>query len=267
MPLHAKYVALQDQLDRNAFRRPLYLESSESPGLVKGDIYAVMAAPFAQAGSVLGTARDWCQVLMLHINTKDCRVSRKPSGTQLSLWVGTKDDQPPEEASRLDFAYSTPVNTPRYLNVKLRADDGPMGTRDYRIELEAIPLPGGRTFLRLSYSYGYGLFGRLAMEAYLATAGRNKVGFTEIAGQAGEPPRLVGGVRGVIERNTMRYYLAIDVSLAALSTAPQARFEKRIRDWFTAAEAYPRQLHEMELEPYLEMKRKEIVRLPVDPGG
>jgi hypothetical protein len=36
--------------------------------------------------------------------------------------------------------------------------------------------------------------------------------------------------------------------------------EKRLRDWFAAAERYPRQLHEMEQDEYLDMKRKEHLR-------
>jgi hypothetical protein len=64
----------------------------------------------------------------------------------------------------------------------------------------------------------------------------------------------------VVERNTMRYYLAIEAFLGALAAPPQARFEKRLRDWFAAAERYPRQLHEMEQGEYLDMKRKERLR-------
>ena len=56
------------------------------------------------------------------------------------------------------------------------------------------------------------------------------------------------------------------VFLGALSTSPQGRFEKRIRDWYMAVEGYPRQLHEIELDQYLEMKRRESVRLAADPA-
>jgi hypothetical protein len=264
-PLLARYVALREQLERNAFQQPLYLDSSETPGVVRGDVYAVTATPFDKAGAVLGSAGDWCQILMLHVNNKDCRVSKSGAGTVLTLWIGARYDQPLADASRLDFAHSVVIQTPRYLEVRLSADEGPIGTRDYRIELEAVPLPNGRTFVHLGYSYGYGMLGRLAMQAYLATTGKGKVGFTVLGVQADDQPRYVAGLRGVVERNTMRYYLAIDAFLGALSTEPQARFEKRIRDWYRAAERYPRQLHEMEAEAYLEMKRRENGRPPAGP--
>ena len=44
----------------------------------------------------------------------------------------------------------------------MSADEGPLGTRDYRLVLEAAPLDGGRTFLHLSYAYAYGTIARLA---------------------------------------------------------------------------------------------------------
>jgi hypothetical protein len=67
-------------------------------------------------------------------------------------------------------------------------------------------------------------------------------------------------MRGLVERNTMRYYLAIESNIGALSAPPQARLEKSLRDWFAAIEAYPRQLHELEQDEYLAMKRKEYSR-------
>jgi hypothetical protein len=118
----------------------------------------------------------------------------------------------------------------------------------------------GRTFIHVSYAYGFGTVGRLALQVYLGTIGRSKVGFTVAGTQADGRPLHIGGMRGVVERNTMRYYLAIEAFLGALSTPPLARMEKRLRDWFAAAERYPRQLHEMEQDEYLDMKRKEHLR-------
>jgi hypothetical protein len=86
------------------------------------------------------------------------------------------------------------------------------------------------------------------------------------SGPGSGPPGLVGGVRGVMERNTMRYYLAIEAFLGALAAPPQARFEKRIRDWFAASERYPLQLHELDRAEYLGMKRVENLRQQAAPG-
>jgi hypothetical protein len=124
-----------------------------------------------------------------------------------------------------------------------------------------MPLDNGGTFIHLTYSYRYGLAGQLAMQTYLATIGLGKVGFTVVGTQSSGSPRYIGGMRGVAERNTMRYYLAIEAFLGNLSAPPQTRLEQSLRDWFAAIERYPRQLHELEQNEYLDMKRREHLRL------
>ena len=141
------------------------------------------------------------------------------------------------------------------------ADTGPFSTRDYRIQLQAIPLAGGsQTFLHLRYSYGIGIAARLAMQGYLATLGSGKVGFTR-AGSG-----YIGGMRGAVERNTMRYYLAIDAYLASLAAPPAQQRAKRLDTWFDATEQYARQLHEVERADYLAMKQSEFRRMGAAAG-
>lgn len=217
---------MQERLGHNQFQRPLHLESREAPGEVAGDIYALLDSAFEAAGTALSIPDDWCDILILHANTKTCRVASGSPGTVLSLWIGTKHDQPLAEAFRVNFAYHVRARSANYLRVALSAGAGPMSTRDYRIVLEAVPLENGRTFIHLAYSYGYGVFGRLAMQTYLATAGRSKVGFTIVGAQPDGRLRHIGGLRGVVERNTMRYYLAIEAFLGA-SAAPM----RRIKCW------------------------------------
>jgi hypothetical protein len=131
--------------------------------------------------------------------------------------------------------------------------------------MEAAALEGGQTFLHFSYSYAYGLAGRLAMKAYLATTGRGKVGFTIIEQQAGAEPEYIRGVRGLVERNTMRYYLAIDAYLGAVAAPPGEQLEQRLETWFASTERYPRQLSEVERTAYLDMKRREYERQQTAP--
>ncbi len=258
--LRAKYAGLRDQLANNPFNKPLVLDSRESAEDVAGDIYALVDHPFAAAAAALSTAGDWCEILILHVNTKYCRASGGTQGSVLNVSVGRKYDQPLEDAHRVAFLHRVAARNADYLHVELSAAEGPFSTRNYRIVFEAVPVDGGRTFIRLSYSYAFGVAGRLAMQAYLATIGSGKVGFTVAGTQSDGQPRYIGGMRGVVERNTMRYYLAIEAFLGALSLPPQSRLEKRLRDWFAAAERYPRQLHEMGRDEYLRMKRKEYLR-------
>jgi len=263
--LGAKYAALRTQLSNNQFQKPLYLDSSESSDSVSGDVYAVVDHPFATAAAALSGVDDWCEILFLHLNTKSCRASAGDQGSVLNVRIGKKYDQPVDQAYRVEFSHRVGAHTSAYLQVQLSADQGPLGTRDYRIVLEAVPVEKGRTFIHLSYSYGFGMMGKLAMQIYLGTTGKDKVGFTVTGTQPDGQPMHIGGMRGVVERNSMRYYLAIEAFLGSLPAPPQAQLEKRLRDWFAAVERYPRQLHEMEQGEYLEMKRKEYLRQQAGP--
>ena len=269
----ARYEALRGQFAASPFKRPLVLESQQGSNDVSGDVYAVVAHPFAQVNAALGGAETWCDILMLHLNTKYCRVQRADGSVTLQMNVGKKFDQPLGDSYRLTFAWRAAVQRADFLKVNLTADTGPLSTRDYRITLEAMPLDGGNTFVHLSYAFGFSVTGRLAMKAYLATIGRNKVGFTVLGKDARGQPVYVDGIRGLVERNTMRYHLAVEAYLGASTlamasaSAARAQFEKRIADWFTAAELYPRQLHEMEQREYLDMKRREYQRQQADAGS
>lgn len=252
---------LTQQLKHNPFQRQLFLVSTESASRLKGDIYAVVDYPFATVNGALNDPKrgpaNWCDVLMLHLNTKSCGASADNLGSLLSVNIGRKVEQALADTYRVQFNYRTAVASPEYFRVELEADSGPLRTKDYRIVLEAVAIPGNRTFLHLTYAYSYGMAGRMAMQTYLATVGSDKIGFTPTGGPATSPTGYIGGVRGALERNAMRYYLAIDAYLGALSSAPDTRQEMRMTTWFDATERYARQLHEVERPEYMQMKRKE----------
>ena len=255
-----RHAELREALASNAFRRPLVLESSEASGDFKGEVHAVIAQPFAVVGPALQGMEQWCEVLILHLNVKGCQSRGTGAAATLSLAVGRKFDQPIAQAFKIDFAYRVVVSRPDYLQVTLAADAGPMDTRNYRLAFEAIPLDATSSFVHMSYAYGYGLAARLAMATYLATIGRDKVGFGIVGRQVDGTPVYRNDMRGAVERNTMRYFLAIEAYLGATGASAAQRSEQRLRDWFDAIERYPRQLHELEREEYLAMKRRELAQ-------
>jgi hypothetical protein len=256
--LQAKFEAVKSQFDKNAFGRPLVLESTEASGQLSGNIFALVDHPFDQVSAALVKPAVWCDVLMLHLNTKYCAVRGGGAATKLAVSVGRKFDQPLSDAQRIDFVWQPPVSAADYMSARLSADQGPLSTRDYRIEFEATPLPNGKTFIHLAYAYAYGTAARIAMQGYLSTLGSDKVGFSAKDKDASGQPIPVGGVLGVVERNTMRYYLAID---AYLDSPAEADLPKRLAQWFDSTERYARQLHEMDRDEYLQMKRNEYKRL------
>lgn len=255
--LKARYAELRPRLASNPFGEPLHLESSDKHGKLQSDVYATIDHPFAVAGPALQDVRHWCDILILHQNVKSCSASTRPAGDALRLTIGRKFDRPQADAYPLEFLFRVASTAPDYLHATLHADKGPMGTSRYRIDLEVVALDDGRSFMHLAYSYAYGTAASMAMEAYLATIGRDKVGFTIVGRKPDGQPVYGGGTRGVVERNTMRYYLAIEAYLAALATPPAGQLEKRLSGWYAGVERYPAQLHELERDEYLAMKRKE----------
>jgi hypothetical protein len=258
--LRAKYSQVRDQLRSNPYQRPIVIESAEEGDTLKGDVYAVLNYPYETLSKSLQQPGDWCSILILPFNTKYCAPAQNGNGTTLAVRIGRKADQPVNEAYRIDFGLRQVAAGADYFESRLTAGQGPVGTRDYRITLEAVPLDAKRTFMHLSYAYGYGGMGRFAMQAYLNTAGANKVGFS-VAGKDGSgEPIYIGGVRGAIERNVMRYYLAVDAHLASLSAPPEEQLDKRLQTWFDSTERYARQLHEMDKSQYMALKKGEFGR-------
>lgn len=258
--LRQRHAALAPQLARNPYGRPMHIESTQSANDLKGEVYAIVDHPFATLDRELRGAAQWCDILILHLNVKHCRASGNAPNSVLAVSIGKKHDQALADAHRVNFEYQLASATPDYLKIMLNAKEGPLGTRDYRILVEAIPLDAGRSFVHMSYAYGYGLAARLAMQGYLGTLGSGKVGFSVVDRRPDGQPVYVDNVRGVVERNTMRYYLALDAYLASLAAPPAERQERRLREWFAATERHARQLRELDQQQYLAMKRKEIQR-------
>ena len=264
--LRARHAGLGDALANNEFKRPIVLASSERSDSLQGDIDARIDQPFATVGPALQGVGHWCDILILHLNVKQCRSADSKGPDALQLVIGQKHDQSLDEAYRFAFSYDVVASRADYLQVQLKADEGPLGTSGYRIVLEVAPLDAKRSIVHMSYAYRYGVAARLAMQGYLATVGRNKVGFSVVGSTPDGQPLHIAGTRGVIERNTMRYYLAIEAYLGALSLPPAQQFEKRLADWQSGVERYPVQLRELERSDYLAMKREQVRRQPAAGG-
>ena len=255
--LYARYQELLPQLEHNPFGRAMQIESVQTDSSLTGAVSAVVQHPLAKVQSGLTLPLDWCKLLMLHINTQFCRIAAQPPGAVLKVGMGQKSVGPLAPVYPVEFEFRVVAASADYFEVRLSADHGPLATHDYRLAFAAVRLDDNRSFLRLSYSYGFGFAGRLAMQGYLATGGRNKIGFTVDGSAADGRPTYIGGTRGVVERNAMRYYLAIDVHLDSYAVPAPEQFEYAVNRWFDATERFARQLHELDRAAYLAKKRAE----------
>lgn len=236
-------------LARSPLQRPVLLDSRETADGLQGDVYAVIDQPVEALHAAFNTPAHWCDVLLLHVNNRRCRAGRADDQPQITLGIVRRYDKPAIEAFDLTFGFRVAQVSPEHLEVKLHAASGPFGTSNYRILLEAVRLDAGRSFVHFSYSYDQNMMVAMAVQAYLATFGASKVGFTEVGKLADGKPAYIAGTRGLVERNAMRYFLALEAFLGSPDD------EARRSAWFNATERYPRQLREVERETYLGLKR------------
>ena len=254
--LLAKYPSIKTKLAHNQFGAPIYLESAETDSAVRVDMYGILNQPFQVVSHTLHAPANWCDITSLHINIKACTLKKSSGQPLLTLYSGRKFYQPPADTYPLKLKFHLVSQQPKYLEIALAADEGPLRTKDHRIRLQATPLDSRRTLVHFSYSYSQGPVARMAIKSYFSTIARDKVGFSTVVGKGGKP-QLVHGVRGAIERNTVRYYLALQIYIDTLKYPPAQRFEQRISRWYDLTARYPRQLKEVEKSEYLANKRLE----------
>ncbi len=255
--LHHKYLKIEAALLKNPFNMPLYVESREDDYKAAVDVYGIVQHSFEIVGSMLEIPATWCDVALLHINDKACTYVMSGQAWHLTLYSGRKFYQPPEDAHQLNYVFRVRAQHHDYLALQLIAAQGPLSTKNHKIDAEMIPLDKDRTLIHLSYTFGYGHLGRMAMKGYFATIGRSKIGFSTVSTDDRGNPVYVGGIKGAIERNVVRYYCAILSYLDGLKYPREQQFEKRISRWFDLTDQHKRQLHELEKDKYISNKRLE----------
>lgn len=258
--LHAKRAELQPQLRSNGFGEPLVLGSQEVSDRLEGDVYAEVAHPLAAVQASVRSAAAICEILILHLNVRSCAPAEGAAGEGVSLLAGPKRATGPGVQYRMDYAVRHEAADASHLRVTLSAAQGPMSTTDYRLVFEAVPIDEGHSFVHFGYAYSAGRLARMAMGVYLATAGRDKIGFTVEGVDASGRPKYVRGERAAVERNVMRYYLALQAYHSVTAGSRDERLQARQRAWFALTERHKAQLHEYDLAEYLREKRDDLAR-------
>ena len=250
--LQARYVQLLPRMAASPFDRPLAVDSGETDGVMHGEIHGELAHPFPVLARRLTQAAAWCDVVVLHINVKGCGAH----GGIVTVYSGRKTYEPLDRAYALRYGFRVAAQRPDYLRVELAADSGPLGTRDYALVLEATPV-GERTFVSLRYAFRPSAGSRLATASYLATLGSGKAGFTVVGKRRDGSPEWVAGVRGIVERNAMRNFLALDAWLETCDAPAADRALRRLERMAALTDRYPTQLVEMPAAEYVAIKQRE----------
>ena len=229
------------------------LASTEQDDLLSAEVNSILHTPFETVAAALSQASNWCQVLPLHFNIKACTYENQKEGEVLTIYSGRKIYEHTEDSYEMAYQFEIVRKDDSQLSLLLKADHGPMSTSDYRIELEVLRVEEG-TLLHIHSSYRPSWLSSVLTSTYLSTVGRNKVGFSRIE-EEGES-RPVQGIKGIIERNVMRYQLAIKAFLDTQSLPEATRHEVTLISWFTQNDSYPH-LPELDQAAPLEILREE----------
>ena len=248
-----KYHTIEKELQKSSLAIPFFIESSVSKNASHVDIYGSIKHPFDIVQHELLVPTNWCEILLPHLNVRACTYKKVNDTWLLNIYNITKFSEPLEDAYQMKFKYRVSELQARYFDISLAAPGGPFHTKDHQFGLEAIPLDKGSTFIHLRYSYGYSPLAYLLMKLF----GGGKVGFSVTGTDGDGNPVYVGGLRGLVERDVVCYYLAILAYLDTLKIPAEQRFEKRISQWYDLASRFKKQLLEMENEEYLTYKRQD----------
>ena len=257
-PLIEHYQELQTELSQSVFGSPIVLRSDTSKHHAEGEVFAVLDTPIAELQALLSQPRHWCELAILHINVKTCTFRSKQNKEKLTFYVGRQYYQEPSQAYPLEYHFEKLENSNHHLYVNLTSVDGPFGTHDYLISLEAVPIDEQHSFIRFQYRYHFGWLARVAMSTYLSTIARHKVGFTVIGTDIAGNPDYVKGMQGVVERNAIRYIYAIQAMLDTSKLPADERQQQGFARWYTLISRHPRQLVEYTQEEYFERKKEEL---------
>lgn len=250
------YHELQEAARHGPFGLPLQVRSEERESLVSAEIRGIVDHPFETLGATFVQPGSWCDFLFLNPNIKTCTFQGSAQDAHLTLYIGTRNYRSPEAATQQPYRFQVRSHQPQYAAISLGASEGLLGTRAHRFEFEAAGV-SGKTVVALRSSYEPSALSRLVTTVYLATLGRNKIGFSRQQSGDGTEAGYVRGVQGLIERSVMRYYLALNAFLDTHELPADGQIEARLTRTYDLMDRYPAQLRQMDKAEYLDIKRRE----------
>jgi hypothetical protein len=254
--LSSYYHDLQEAARLGPFGLPLQVHSEERPNLVSAEIRGIVDHPFETLGATFVQPAPWCDFLFLNPNIKACTFQGHAQEILLTLYIGTRNYRSPEAARQQPYRFLVRARQSQYAAISLSASEGLLGTKAHLFEFEAASV-AGKTVVALRSSYEPSALSRLVTAIYLATLGRDKIGFSRQQSGNGAEAGYVRGVQGMIERGVMRYYLALKAFLDTQQLPASRQFEARLNTLYDLMEMYPAQLRQMEKAEYLDIKRRE----------
>jgi hypothetical protein len=236
---------------------PIRLESDQEDDAVMVRIDAILDHSFQRVAQEFRSPMAWCESLFLHLIVKACVHHGAADRSGIELYIGRKRFQRPENAYRMELDFRVQAADEDYLAVELEGARGPYGIRNYHMTLEAVPLDRDRTLIHVRHSVDHGALAGAVLNVYLRFTGGDRIGFTMVGEDDAGRPIYINGRQGVIERNVMRFYLAVQAYLESLEAPEDERLEAHMVRWFELTERYPEQLRDLNQDSYLRQKALE----------
>lgn len=253
--LMSQYKTMIPQLSESPFRAPVWVSSHMEDGHLEGDVYALLATSYETTANALDRVDVWCDLLQLDMIVKGCVYENTPH-TSMTVYLGDVGYQPMSEAHHIKYSFKVEVSKKGYTRLHLDTEKGPLGTANYNIVVEMMSVDAG-TFFKAHVDLDTSWSTRLALSAYFATLGRNKVGFSHSDEGKDEDTAYIGGLQGLIERSAMRQFLSLKAYFSTRNVAVQERYMARLAAWHDGTLEYERQLYEMDRESYIRIKQHE----------
>ena len=248
-----KYHELEKELEKNYGPVPFHVESSANKNASQVDIYGIIKYPFEIVQNKLLVPTNWCDIVLPHLNVRACTYKKVNDTWLLNIYNVDKSSEPLEDAYQMKFVYRLSALQPAYFGLALTAHEGPFHTRDHQFGLEAVPLVKDITFIHFRYSFGYSAFGYFLMKIFVGS----RTGFSIIGTDSDGNPVNTGGMRGLVERDVVYYYLAILAYLDTLKAPSDQRFDMQTSQWYDLTARFKKQLFEMKKEEYLADKSQD----------
>ena len=194
--LRNQYRELREHAQSGPFGLPLSVQSEDRDDQVSAEVYGIIEHPVETVKAALSSPASWCEFAPLHLNVKACTFQTQSHETLLTLYLGQKYYQTPERASSQVYQFTVHAVEPDFMSVGLSAPKGLFGSTAHRFELEAAGVDG-RTVVVLRSSYVPSVVTRVMTAIYLATVGRNRVGFSREDTRAGHITAICEGIQGV----------------------------------------------------------------------
>ena len=250
------YAVAKPVLDDSSQENPFYLQAKIVKYRQTGEAAMYFEQPLSELADSLSDISNWCDVLILHLNTKACTYNLNKSGENtLTIYLGRKFYQDPDDAFVMKYRFQT-ERQDNYFSALITAKKGPLGTSDYRIQLEVADMEG-KTFGRFLVSQKHSWISSKAAKLYVATTGRDKKGISVVGHNDAGNPIYSDGELGIAERNLLRYYFAFTAFFSARNDPEENQFKKRMNNWYDQTERYE-QLYEVDRKQYIGDKEKEL---------